>query len=303
MHRTLMAMATATILAASVVAGSSSATVGVLRGHGVLRRDVAVRFGRFDASAVVPRKPALSIANVSGPEGNSGASTLVFGVKLSAASRRVVTVHYATADGTATAGSDYTATSGTLKFRSGQKRATIAVRVAGDTDVEQNESFSVTLSSPRNARLARASGIGTITNDDTAPPPPTEAPVTAGAWKGATQNGNYVFFTVTSSRTVTGFRVNDVPDTCAEGGELSGGVDFGGSTFTIQSDGSFAAQGSGDATPQGDGTTHYEVKLSGLFGSSTTSTGTYDESIVYKYQGSLYHCSSGAITWSATLQG
>lgn len=135
------------------------------------------------------------------------------------------------------------------------------------------------------------------------PPAPAAAPVTAGSWKGATQNGNYVFFTVTSSRTVTGFRVNDVPDACTEGGELTGGVNFGDSTFTIQDNGSFAAQGSGDLTPQADGTTHWEVKLSGVFGSATASTGTYSENIVYRYQGSLYHCSSGTITWSAALQG
>ena len=44
-------------------------------------------------------------------------------------------------------------------------------------------------------------------------------------------------------------------------------------------------------------------KLGGLFGSATASSGTYSESIVYSYQGSLYHCSSGVISWSATLQG
>src|SRR5262249_6045384 len=66
-----------------------------------------------------------------------------------------------------------------------------------------------------------------------APAPPAASPVTAGSWKGATQNGNYVFFTVTPGRTVTAFRVNDLPDPCAEGPILTGGEDFGNSTFTI----------------------------------------------------------------------
>jgi len=293
-------MATAALVAAGLVAATSSASNGTA--DGVLRAN-GLDGIRFTLAPAVLRKPAISIGNASRVEGNSGAGPLAFAVKLSASSKKVVSVRYRTVDGTATAPDDYTAAAGTLTFRPGQKRKTIAVTVNGDTEIESNETFTVALSGPRNARMAKASGIGTITNDDTAPPPPTAAPVTAGSYQGQTQNGNYVFFNVTSGREVTAFRVNDLPDACAEGGELTGGVNFGDSTFTIGSDGSFAAQGNGDATPQGDGITHWEVKLNGNFGSATASTGTYSESIVYSFQGSLYHCSSGVISWSAALQG
>jgi len=112
--------------------------------------------------------PTLSINNVSQNEGNSGTTPFVFTVTLSAASASTVTVNYATADGTATAPSDYAATSGTLTFNPGVTTQTITVNVVGDVVVEPNETFSVTLSSPSNATIATGTGTGTIFNDDAA---------------------------------------------------------------------------------------------------------------------------------------
>src|SRR5262245_23341749 len=137
----------------------------------------------------------------------------------------------------------------------------------------------------------------------TQPPPPTQAPVTAGSWKGQTQNGNFVFFTVTSTRAVTAFRVNDLPDVCVEGGELPGGEDFGANTFSIGSDGSFGAQGTYDRpSSQEDGVAHWDGRISGHFDSATSSNGTLLMNYVYSYKGALYHCSSGEVRWTATLQ-
>ena len=110
----------------------------------------------------------LSINNVTKTEGNSGTTAFSFTVTLSSASNQTVTVNYATSDGTATAGSDYTAASGTLTFASGTLTQTITVAVTGDTVVEPSETFTVTLSSPTNAILATSQGIGVIYNDDTA---------------------------------------------------------------------------------------------------------------------------------------
>ena len=101
-------------------------------------------------------------------EGNSGTTTAAFTVTLSAASPQTVTVNYATANGTATAGSDYVAQTGTLSFTAGQTSKTISVTVNGDTTVEPNETFFVNLSSPSGATIADAQGQGTITNDDSA---------------------------------------------------------------------------------------------------------------------------------------
>ncbi|HYX86821.1 MAG TPA: Calx-beta domain-containing protein, partial [Gaiellales bacterium] len=117
-----------------------------------------------------PPPPTLAIANASAPEGNSGTTALSFPVTLSPASGSAVTVHYATSDVTAIAGSDYDTTSGTLVFDPGQTSKTISVTVHGDTALEPDETLAVDLSSASGATIAQSHAIGTIVNDDAAPP-------------------------------------------------------------------------------------------------------------------------------------
>lgn len=133
---------------------------------------------------VLEPNPTITIGHVTAPEGNSGTTAFSFNVALSSTGPTTapVTVDYATADGTATAGSDYVATSGTLTFAPGVASQTITVNVTGDTTVEPNETFFVNLSNPTNATIASAQGIGTITNDDGgAVVPPAEIP-TLSEW-------------------------------------------------------------------------------------------------------------------------
>ena len=66
--------------------------------------------------------------------------------------RRPSRVSYATANGTATAGSDYVAASGTLTFAAGETSKTLTRPVLGDTDLEPDETFAVTLCAARSAR-------------------------------------------------------------------------------------------------------------------------------------------------------
>jgi hypothetical protein len=110
--------------------------------------------------------PTMSINDASVTEGNAGTATATFTVSLSAAAAGAVTVNYTTADGTATAGGDYTATSGTLTFAAGETTKTITIAITGDTTVEPDETFMVDLSAPSGATLADGSAQGTITNDD-----------------------------------------------------------------------------------------------------------------------------------------
>jgi uncharacterized protein (TIGR03437 family) len=117
--------------------------------------------------------PSLSINDLlSIPEGDSSTSTANFTVTLSAASGQTVTVNYATADGTAYAGSDYGATSGTVTFNPGDLTKQIPIIINGDATFEPNETFFVNLTAPVNATLSDSQGQGTITNDDAAPPTP-----------------------------------------------------------------------------------------------------------------------------------
>jgi hypothetical protein len=112
--------------------------------------------------------PTISIADQSVAEGNTGTKTLTFTVTLSAASGLPVTVNYATAGGTATSGTDFVAANGQVTIPAGQTSGTFTVTINGDTTVEQNENFTVTLTNPTNATFADATATGTITDDDSA---------------------------------------------------------------------------------------------------------------------------------------
>lgn len=83
-------------------------------------------------------------------------------VSLSAASTAVVTVNYATANGTAVAPSDYTAQTGTLTFAPGETSKTISVTVRDDLEGSLAEAFSVVLSSPTNATILDGTGLVTL---------------------------------------------------------------------------------------------------------------------------------------------
>jgi hypothetical protein len=108
----------------------------------------------------------ISVSEASAIEGNSGLTPVTFTVTLNAASTQTVTVNYATASGTAAAGADFESLSGTLSFAPGQISQTVTVNAIGDTALESNETFTLNLSSPVNASISDAQGIGTIVDDD-----------------------------------------------------------------------------------------------------------------------------------------
>ena len=111
--------------------------------------------------------PGISVADAQVQEAAN--ATLAFAVTLSRAPSGTVTVDYATADGTATAGSDYTATSGTLTFAAGETEKAISVPVLDDGHDEGSETLTLTLSNPSGAYLADGSATGTINNSDPMP--------------------------------------------------------------------------------------------------------------------------------------
>lgn len=109
----------------------------------------------------------LPILSISAPQTVvEGQSTSVFyTVTMSAASPLAVSVAYATANGTATAGSDYTASSGTLSFAAGEISKTITINLPNDTLNEADETFSLSLSAPTNATLGSPSSVITTLTD------------------------------------------------------------------------------------------------------------------------------------------
>lgn len=113
-----------------------------------------------------PAPPTVSIADATRSEGDSGSGAMTFDVNLSAAASGTVTVDYATADGSATNGADYSATTGAVTFSAGSTSRSISVEILGDTDDEGDETFAVTLTNAVGATISGASATGTILDDD-----------------------------------------------------------------------------------------------------------------------------------------
>jgi len=110
--------------------------------------------------------PALSVSDSQLVEGDSGTAGMPFTVTLSTPGLAQVVVQYATSDGTAMAGSDYAATSGALLFLPGTVQQVITVPIVGDTQVEPDETFTLTLTDPVSATLLKPEGVGTILSDE-----------------------------------------------------------------------------------------------------------------------------------------
>ena len=113
--------------------------------------------------------PSLRIENMSVVEGNSGFTPAVYTVNLSAPSSQTVSATYQTFTGTARDGRDYVSATGTVTIPAGQTSATVTIQVIGETSKEKDETFSVRISAPVNATIARAEAIGIILDDDTTP--------------------------------------------------------------------------------------------------------------------------------------
>jgi hypothetical protein len=110
--------------------------------------------------------PSVSINDVTVTEGNTGSVTATFTLTLTAASAQPVTVHYALADGSAAAGSDYAAASGDVTIPAGQTSQTFTVAVLGDRVPEPTENFLVNLSGATNAFVGDGQGVGTILDNE-----------------------------------------------------------------------------------------------------------------------------------------
>ncbi|MBM7841752.1 beta strand repeat-containing protein [Herpetosiphon giganteus] len=149
--------------------------------------------------------PMLDLTGFPVLEGNTGTKPLTVTATLSAVSGQAVTVQYATFDNTATAGSDYTAISGTLTIPAGQLSQNIFVNVNGDLIDESNETFTITVSNPQNANLLNSNAIGTIIDDDGAP---TINANTISVTEGDANSVNATFTVSLSNPSATAVSVN-----------------------------------------------------------------------------------------------
>ena len=118
------------------------------------------------ATSVEAQQPSISVRDAIVVEGNAGTTQATFVVALSAASSQSVSFSFATANGTATAGSDYVATSGAATFAPGEVEKPIVVLVNGDTVDELQETFLLNISNVQNATVSSSQGTGFIVDDD-----------------------------------------------------------------------------------------------------------------------------------------
>ncbi len=112
-------------------------------------------------------EPGISVDDAQAEEGSD--ATIDFTVNLSHAASAAVTVAYATADGSAQAGEDYTSASGTLTFSAGETEKTVSVTVLDDAVDEGEETFTLDLSNATGATITDAQATGTISNSDPLP--------------------------------------------------------------------------------------------------------------------------------------
>ncbi len=111
--------------------------------------------------------PTVSVNDVSVLEGDDGTTPVNFTLVLSTASGKPISLQYGTTDVTASAGSDYIATVGSISLGPGETNKTVTVLVKGDNQNEPNETFALNLTNPANVTVARGLAIGSIINDDT----------------------------------------------------------------------------------------------------------------------------------------
>ena len=193
------------------------------------RRATGTVLGTLSVTFEVLAPAQLSVADARAQEGTD--ANLDFAVTLDRESTGEVTVDYATADGTATAGSDYTATSGNLTFAAGETEKTVSVPVLADDHDEGSETLTLRLSNAEGASIADGEATGTITNDGAIPE----------AWLAR------------FGRTVTGQVLDAVEARLAAPRQAGAEVSLGGQALPSWRGGDAAAANPGPGAGPGDG--------------------------------------------------
>ncbi len=144
--------------------------------------------------------PSFAVGDASVTEGTS----LVFTVTKAGTTSSSFSVNYATSNGTATAGSDYTSTSGTLTFLANESSKTVSVPTTDDASVESAETLTLTLSGATGgATISDATGAGTINDNDSSGPPSFAISDAYGI-----ETGTLVFTVTKTGSTSSSFSVN-----------------------------------------------------------------------------------------------
>jgi hypothetical protein len=165
---------TVTVAAGSLPPGLALGSDGMLAGTptaagtfaATLRADNGTTPATVDVTVTVDARQGVSIGDTRVVEGRDGTRNATFELRLRRPSTQPVSVAWSTRAGTATAGEDFAASSGTVTFAAGAVSASVVVRVLGDGRTERDEAFRVELADGVGAPIERSTGHGFVLDDD-----------------------------------------------------------------------------------------------------------------------------------------
>jgi hypothetical protein len=227
---------------------------------------------RTNDPAFIKPTPVASIGDAQVKEGAAGVNTTIgFTITLSRPASGGETLTWSTANGTATAGSDYTAASGTVTFAAGQTGTVVNVTITGDNTYEPDETFKINLSNPQGLGIAGGSATITIQNDDAQPVTP---PVISVAPQSVTEgNSGPSTFSIVLTLSKAATTAISVTVTTSSGTAIAGS-DYTAKTGTVtfaagSTSAIFTVSVTGDTLREGNET--FNLLLSNATGGATIS--------------------------------
>jgi hypothetical protein len=228
-------------------------------------------------------------------EGLTNPQNLSYTVSLSSSSTQTINVQYSTANGTALAGSDYTATTGTLTFNPGVTSQTISIPILNDAINEANETFTLKLTSPTNAILGGTATVTTTITDTLSASTTTTLAANvenltltgSSVINGTGNTGNNVLTGNSANNTLNGGDGNDTLNGGAGNDTLNGGNgnDF---AYYYSSTGSVTVNLATGIASDGLGGTDTLSQIENVQGSNTAGdnlTGNTGNNVLYGYGG------------------
>jgi gliding motility-associated-like protein len=237
--------------------------------------------GLLDAlNSYLNAQPKITIANTNAFVNESVGSATVT-LNLNAAATTTISVKYATADSTATAGSDYTSKSGIITFNVGETTKSISVPIIDDVNAESTEVIKVTFSDPVNASLIGSRALINIADNETVD---STAPIITGPNGSGTTTGSTASKSIPENTTaIATYTANEPVTWTLDGGEDASKFSIDPSTGVLTFTNAPDFENPTDGTASGSNT--YIVVIKGTDGNGNTTTQTLTVTVLKDFDG------------------